>query len=299
MDQNGKENKVICFARGGLLSLLCVVFAFLTWYSMRFSCYIGEDYANKILTAQDSVLGNLLTLGVTGIVAAFFAVLVNKRLPERVIKIISLVTGAMVAGISIWWAFASCTTPDGDQLIVSSAAVYAKEGTLSMLVEGGYLFYYPQQLGLVAFQEIVFRIFGDYQYGVIYVLFGLMNGGTVLFGSEFLKEANFSKGVRVIYAILMIVCLPYLFYTPYVYGDIPAIFLAMVLFWCVIKWEKSGKYKFVILGCAMATMAVLMRKNSLIVILGTVIGLALMALAQKRMKHLIVALAIFFLLDLV
>uniref|UniRef100_UPI00405601C9 hypothetical protein n=1 Tax=Acetatifactor sp. TaxID=1872090 RepID=UPI00405601C9 len=280
------------YAKKILLCLVGVVFLFLAWDSMGFTCYTGEDYAGKILTEADKRVWNLLVLGAVLLVAYGLWRLQESSVAEKIWKCCVPIACVATVWISLWWAFASNTTPEGDQLIVSAAAVYAGQGDFSMLSWGGYLFYYPQQLGLMGFLEIVFGVFGEYRYDVVYVIFALMNGGTVLFGSLFLRKIQAPCSTRILYTILMPLCLPYLLFTPYVYGDVPTIFFCVGLFWATAMWEKDGKYGYLILMCVMAALAVLFRKNSIIVVCGVVIGLVLMALAQKRLRHLVAIVAI-------
>lgn len=279
--------KLSVFGKKVLLGISCVIFGFLTWYSMRFTYYVGEDYVHKILVKRDSVLVNLLVATVIICVLQLLLyekkIIINEKLLNRVVWI----AGGFVTAVSIAWAFISRTTPEGDQLIVCAAASMAQCGNWEMFTPGGYLFYYPQQLGLIACLELLFYLFGDFCYSVVYVLFGLLNGLTVVVGYAFLKETEFSAKTRMIYVIFISLCVPYFLYTPYIYGDIPSIFLCEVLFLSLAKWEHTGKYRYWIFVCTTAALAALVRKNSAIVICAAVIGLFLMAIEQKRCKHLL------------
>lgn len=292
MDKRETENIIAKIAKWGLLCLVCLIFMFLSWNSLRYISYVEADYANKIIVVQDSILRNLLAFGMVFVFLIVLRLWINRILTEKVLQYLAFAAGAIAVGISLWWAFASQTKPDGDQLIVSMAAVRAKDNFFEMLTTGGYLHYYPQQLGLVLFLEQIFRWFGAFEVRPVYIIFSVLNGVTVLFGYDFLKEADFSRAARLGYLIFMSSCLPYFFYTPYVYGDIPSVCLAVILFRCMIKWEKTEKYRYLLVGCIVTAGAVLVRKNSLIVVCGVLIGLLLMAINRRKVKHLVAVLAV-------
>lgn len=211
MDKREKDNIIVQVAKWGLLCLVCIMFAFLSWNSLQYISYVGADYANRIIVAQDSILRNILAFGVIFTLLIVFGFWLDRILTEKVLKYLSFAAGVTAVAISVWWAFASCTKPEGDQLIVSVAAEQAMQNHYEMLTTGGYLHYYPQQLGLILFLELIFRLFGTFQFGPIYIIFGLMNGATILFGYNFLKEADFSKTTRFVYLIFMSVCLAVFF----------------------------------------------------------------------------------------
>jgi len=281
-------------AKAILLILVSIIFLFFTWYSFRFSCYTGTDYIHKILTKEDSMIGNILAL-LLALLAVIGLGVWMKKCPvlwERLEKILLRCVCVAAAGLSVWWAFASHTAPDGDQLIVSAAAVYAKGGDYTMMSRGGQINIHPHQHGLVLVYEMIFRLFGDFQYGVIYIIYGVMNGLTILFGYLFLKEAFESARIRIWYLILMLVCFPLFIYTPYLYGDIPSIFLTMLLFWAVVRLEKTSRYRYGAVACIAGAFSVLVRKNSWIVICGVIIGLLLIALEKKRLRFAAMALVL-------
>jgi hypothetical protein len=272
-----------------LLFLLLLQFAFLTWESMLYTCYTDPSIDWGIYLQKDKWWANLLWF----LLFIIFAICMKfweskhetsiKRLKQLLLPIICL----WVICFSVWWAFASHTTPEGDQLFVSAAAVYAREGNLIMMSPGGYLDMYPQQLGFIGMLEILFSLVGDYNYSLIYILHALMNGCTVLLGNRILKELGAGQTAEILYLLLMAFCFPYFFFTPYIYGDIPSYCLCMLVFWSFNKWSKTLKLRFLAILCASGAMAVLVRKNSLIIIIAAVIGLILTVLVNRSKRILL------------
>jgi hypothetical protein len=272
-----------------LLLLVLFQFAFLAWETLLYTCYTNPSIDWGIYLQKDKWWANLLWFFIFLLFAAWlrFWEYKHETAIQRTKQLLLLVTCLWVVSFSVWWAFASHTTPNGDQLFVSAAAVYAREGNLIMMSPGGYLDMYPQQLGFIGMLEILFSLGGDYNYPLIYIFHALMNGCTVLLGNRILKELDAGQTAEIIYLLLMAFCFPYYFFTPYIYGDIPSYCLCMLVFWSFLKWCKTCKIRFLIILCTAGAMAVLVRKNSLIIIIAAVIGLILAALIKRSKRMLL------------
>jgi hypothetical protein len=280
---------LVSFAIMILSILLAMIFFFFSWESLRYTSYNDAMNVDVVYHRKDSILDNLLVLLLVVLSMTFLTYCFKKfpRAGELAVKILWPLACLWVAGISIWWAFASGTTPEGDQLIISAAAVYAKEGDFIMLSHGGYLFLFPQQLGLVGIFELLFRIVGDYRYDVIYVIYGLLNGLTVWLGYRIIRRFITGGAGKILYLLLISTCFPYFIFTNFIYGDIPSICLCMLMFLFAIKWEESGRYRNLLILCAAGALAVLVRKNSLIAIIGVSIGLFIIFIRLRSVKYLI------------
>jgi hypothetical protein len=288
LQKPGTEH-LVSFAIIILLLFLAFIFSFFSWESLRYTSYNDAMNVDVVHLRKDSVLVNLLVLFLV-VLSMTFLTYCFKKFPgagELAVKILLPIACLWVAGISIWWAFASGTTPEGDQLIVSAAAVYAKEGNLIMLTHGGYLFIYPQQIGLMGLFELLFRIAGDYRYDVIYVIYGLLNGLAAWLGYRIISRFVTGGAGRILYLLLISTCFPYFIFTNFIYGDIPSICLCMLMFLFAIKWEESGRYRNLLILCAAGALAVLVRKNSLIAVIGVSIGLFIIFIRLRSVKYLV------------
>lgn len=54
--------------------------------------------------------------------------------------------------------------PEGDQINATAFAAYCREGNFIMLEPGGYVGMYQQQKGLGILYEILFALFGNFNY---------------------------------------------------------------------------------------------------------------------------------------
>lgn len=60
---------------------------------------------------------------------------------------------------------------------------------------------------------------------------------------------------------MMLGCIPFLLYLPYIYGDVLSISFGMVMFWAVSAYEHYEKKRYIALAACVAGIAVLARKK--------------------------------------
>lgn len=172
--------------------------------------------------------------------------------------------------------------PIGDQLNTTAAAAYAREGMFEMFIKGGYIGMYRQQEGFVFLYEILFSLFGDFCYGVaarFHVVFLLI---TVAAGYSFLKIVAPLPLYRILYCLMMMFCIPYILYLPYVYGDLPSVCFSMVLFWALAAYGRDLRKRYLVAASVAAVLALLVRKNIWIVLIAVAIGMVLLALEKEK-----------------
>ncbi len=182
--------------------------------------------------------------------------------------------------------------PIGDQINTTAAASYAKDGTFDMFIKGGYIGMYRQQEGLVFLYEILFRIFGDFCYDVaarFHLLFLLI---TVIAGYSFLKIVAQAPLYRILYCLMMMFCIPYILYLPYIYGDLPSICFSMVLFWALAAYGREFRKRYLLAASIAAALALLVRKNIWIVLIAVAIGMVLLALEKEKIYPAVAGLCI-------
>lgn len=266
-----------------------LIFTMLTWYSMRYTQY--TVYYDEIpVDNRDSVLKNLLVLLA---VALVFCVLyrMEKRLSDKAlmwIRRILLVALSVWLGVCGWlWITSVDRVPWGDQACIYAGASYYMEGSYIYLDKGLYFDMYPHQLGLVALTELLFRFVGPFNYLAFQQICVGMTVGIGIMGYLVVRCLSDKTSVAVAYCLLMISCLPMIFYTGWVYGDIPSTFFMLITVWCLLRYERSRRWGWLAGMAFCSMMAVLAKENSLIMLiaLGLVAGVYL--LAKKDIKLLV------------
>lgn len=282
---------------GLLLAGLFLIGAFLVTY------YCTDMGNQKALFRFDNPLLNLLGLGLLLALAFFIGKFFQTR---RLSWLRALVLLWCLAFGAILIVFGK-TAPTSDLYSVYSIAESFSYGDMSAIEPTqSYLSYYPQQVGLIAFYEILFRLLhlfplGQHAYHFfkcLYVLFAL---GIILVQEELVHQVFQSNEARSIYLLLAGLNLPFLMYTSYLYGEIPSFFtLSLGLLFLIRRrgrrdtsaLPKKQRIVFSILGVLFVTLSVLLRKNNLIFVIALLIVLIFLMIREKRISLLIMSLAV-------
>ena len=241
---------------------------------------------------------NVKIAKVSGVLAALAAVFVSVGLGVLMEKVTSIKKQAewialgvcclIFWGICMWWVFVVPYVMDGDQAIIWTASTLALENNFVMYGYGGQMFIYPQQQGLAFLYELLFRLTGTTSYHLIGYVNASLAPFTLFFGYQCVKECADTKAA-VRFLPLIMLCLPYIIYSPYVYGDIPSICYSFILFWAVLKFTKTGKYRYGFVTCIAAAVALISRKNVWIFFIGLMIGLGYYAVLKWSWKPIILS----------
>ena len=157
---------------------------------------------------------------------------------------------------------------------------------------GGYVGMYQQQKGLGVLYEILFTFFGNFNYTsakIAHVLWWLL---AILAGYGFLKLNTDRAVFRILYCALLLGCMPFLLYLPYIYGDILSVSFCMILFWTVSAYEHYEQKRYLAMAAFAAAMALLARKNTWIVLIAVAIYALLVSLKKKKWKFLLTGVVI-------
>lgn len=269
-----------------------VIFLALTWYAFRYTQYMvpmqGYEYP---VDRKDSEWMNLLAAALLGIV-----MLGMMRMEKKLSLRIQLMIQRVVLGISmLWqgawgylWIAAADRCPKGDQESVYQSAVRFLSGDYHPLSKGSYCGLYPHQLGLAALEEGIFRLSGTTDYHVIQFLFVGMISATIFFIYQILKELTGQFTCVVTGTLLGGMCTAQVFYSCWVYGEVPYVFFAMLAMWMLTRYIGKRHKRYLVLFVFAVTFAMLVRENALILIVAFGLSALVKGLAEKD-RHLIAA----------
>lgn len=274
-------NRVVQLTGGAILLAL-------TWYSLRYTQYMaprqGYEYpVDTKDTAGWNLLAAALVLGLTGAGLAL-----EKRLGERAWKWLdrcALGLSMLWQGVwSFWWIGAADRCPKGDQESVFKAAAGYLAGDYHSLGKNGYCEIYPHQLGLASLEELIFRIAGRADYHVIQAIFAVMAVGIVVCIHGILKESSGHGTVRILGTLAAGACVAPVFYTCWVYGELPFVFFALLAAWMLARYLRKGGSGALAGFVAAAALGVLVRKNALILVAAFGLAGGVYALARRDRK---------------
>ncbi len=286
--QGGKAAKLVCrLANRTVAAVGALIFLYLSWYAFWTTQYMDPLGIELPFCVPDAKLQNLFILCAALLVMAGLLWL-EGRISERARAWIARgsVMFAMVwIGIgAFWWIYSALRVPLADQADIYLNAGYFREGNFGSLLPGGYLDCYPRQLGLVALTELLYAVAGEYNYFAFEFMNAAMTPCIVLFGYLCVRELTDSMSAAVLYSLTMLGCLPMVFYTSWVYGEIPGIFFIMLGAALLFRFFHRGKPGWLIGGLLALTLAYLVRANALIMILAAIFALLGGALRHRKWK---------------
>lgn len=156
-----------------------------------------------------------------------------------------------------------------------------------------YLSYYPHQIGLVAYYEVLLRIWnlipGDViGYHFIKIINIVWTEILIICLYKVIRHLFEEDKFQIAYLCLLIFNLPLLMFSTFVYGELPSIAIFSVGLLCLVKViKKSAKHKhanwvYIPLSIVCFAACVSIRKNTLVLMIAVFIVLLFVALVQKR-----------------
>lgn len=206
-----------------LLSMLLFAGSFLT------TCYAGNMETQQVLLRPDNPLWNLLELAGFGLLFCGCLYLYEK-IGEKFRRGLLVFTLTFVFVLGILLIIFGRTVPAADALSVYNAAVEWILGNTDIIHPTvSYLSYYPQQIGLMAFLELLLRIWNLTGLSVpawhfIKLVYVCLLCGAIWFqylSLQYLWPENYKK-ISCCYLVLVCCNLPMIMYSSFVYGEIPS-----------------------------------------------------------------------------
>lgn len=266
-----------------------LIFVWLVWFSLRYTYFCLPGPAERPIVTKDS-LWTQAGFVLLALVLCFFLSLLEKRVSRNTARLISGLSIAAallcVAIMSFYWINAADHLPDGDPAFIYGGASYFLEGNYMFLnTPAGYFAFYPHQLPLTALTELLFLLVGTYQYHAFESICAVLAVAIVFWGYLILRELTDGMGAAVMYSLTAVCCLPLVFYTSWVYGDVPSIFFSVLGAWLLLRYRLTERVGWLVGLVAAVTMAVAVRKNSmvLVVALCLVAGVCLLAKRDRKL----------------
>ena len=206
-----------------LLSMLLFAGSFLT------TCYADNMETQQVLLRPDNPLWNLLELAGFGLLFCGCLYLYAK-IGERFRRGLLLFTLGFVFGLGVLLILFGRTVPAADALSVYNAAAEWILGNTDIIhPTASYLSYYPQQIGLMAFLELLLRIWdltglSAPAWHFIKLVYVCLLCAAVWFqylSLQYLWPEKYKK-ISCCYLVLVCCNLPMIMYSSFVYGEIPS-----------------------------------------------------------------------------
>lgn len=163
------------------------------------------------------------------------------------------------------WIFATRLQPGSDPAKVYTIAMQWRRGDFSAYAEGGYLFRYPFQAGIILFYYLLSFIFGiDNYIGLQFVnviALAAVYGLLVKLSEIFWQEDR--KLPFMVYTAL-ILWVPLSFYVTYLYGILPGMALSLGAVYFAAKYLTTRRYRYILPAALCMGLATVIKMNCLI-----------------------------------
>lgn len=282
---------MIQFCGRFLKFILILVFAFLAGSSLLVtqSCFAPERELSNVPVYKLSDNIPLHLAAVMIFCAVFLAVriLTEKKASvssfwKKHKKLFRLIAAAAAFSVSCIILSDGTRTPYGDQAQVFGAAMYFNSGNYINLSPGGYLDMYPHQLGYVAFLQILFQITGSNSFFMVQVINCVFIAGIVWAACLLLDDLSDDAAVQIMGTLSTLTLLPLYLHASLLYGDIPSFLFSLLFLHHFIKGLKNARYRSLFLCIPEITLAVLFKKNAVILLLAAAIVLVVHFLATRQ-----------------
>ena len=276
-------------AKGTVFWLSLVFMLFLTAVSLFSTAYFGQvPGPEHILYRMDFIPANLLFLI---LVLAVFYLLDRKNMLERIpIKGLAGGTVLFVAAASILWICVSHTYPEADQKAVSWMAYLMSQDYFLYFEPGKYMQIYPNQLGLSAVLEILYRITGGENWDAFRYLTALSNGAVVYFLYKITDRLFQNRRADCLVLFGSIGCIQIILYSTFLYGIMLGLAFSLAAFYVLLVFLDRKKMIHAVLAGILIGISILIKNNYSIFLVAMVILLLYKALEGKNLKPLLAAL---------
>lgn len=275
--------------------IICVfglaIFSYLTFHSMSSTWYMIPASSWEIpVSVRDSLAGNLIVLALFVAVLVFLTFLSKKKdiHKKTVLNVVLFLSASFQLILGTLHVFGADRVPGGDQASIIGAAESFLNGDYSLLRPENYIGIYPQQLGQVVFIEALLSVFKSADYHLLQFIMVIINTCSVYVIYHLIRELTGSDVLTMIGTLIAGFNPLTVFYTTWVYGDLPSIFLMLSASLMLIRYSRRKKMHYLIFGILFITLGFLVRKNTLIFIIAFFILTIIKGIYSKD-KKLIVA----------
>lgn len=272
--------KILAASVGIILGL---IFLYLGWYSFKYTYYFTLQYDESMVETGDFLPLHLLT--VVLVIGIFGGVRWLTAHFHKHIKMICLgyllVVMAVMTVLAFRWVGTLPTAPGADQYYIYNATQEILDGNYATLSPDGYLGRYRFQIGLMQLFKWLFQISGNREWKVICYANAVCVPIIILAGYVIIKTCYDKAEWLLVYCTAMLLCLPLLFYTPFVYGEVFFMALGSGMTAILLLLLKTKKTWLILPVIVLAVLAVWAKGTGWILIIAAVIVTGLYAIRRR------------------
>lgn len=293
------HSKFYSFAEN-FMKIVAVLFT-----ALIFACaFFFTGYNYELTGHKFDIRCDYLLVSVIGILAIFalgflLYSFIKRNMRKRLTVFMWIVVAWYILA-GLYLAFFGRSMPDSDCWVVYAMSKSIAAGDLSLIhPTASYMSYYPQQIGICSFLAVIIRLLNIFpitieEFHFIIAAYAVFEGITVFFLYKTVDAIWNSDRANFLFLFLSIFNFPYIMYSSYLYGEIPALmFFSIGAYFLALLFSEKGRAVINIPLCIVAfTLSVFVRKNTLVLIIGVVIALFFSFVKTKRYSILLTAVII-------
>lgn len=275
--------------------IFAVVIVYLFLLSIYSTSYITASY-NELMEytffARDNVWMHMIVLVVTLLLFVLGKKLVKTKLVELLQplwRVLRYGFPLLMFGILLFWIWSTDVRPAGDQYETFFAAQSLLLGDYSQFVEGGYIFIYPNQIGLMLLESILIRLFGARATTALLLLnvFSIMLTLYLLFRIVKLILLQQKSLAAFTTYVAVAIWLPLLFYVEFFYGNVIGLALSTAGLWFTLLFLQNHRWRYILTGAICVATAMQVKNNYLIILLAMLVVLIIEAIRMRSWRPLV------------
>ena len=265
------QNKLLRVADGVVLWLSILLFGLLTAASMLSTAYFTPDssYGERPEYRWDVIPLNLLFLAA---VAGILYILYKKQIFKKIsMKMLAAIAVLFVIGMSVLWIQASHTYPEADQKAVSWVSYLMTQNNFLFFEHGKYMQIYPNQLGLTAILEVLYRLTGGENWKAFMYLTALANGVMVYLLYRITDRLYHDQNADCLVLLASMGCIQIILYSTFLYGMMLGLAFALGAFYTLLLFLDHGKWRYAVNAGILMGISILVKNNYSIFLVALVI----------------------------
>lgn len=283
------KNVILRGGRGIVVWLSIAFMLFLTIVSLVSTAYFNQSdfFGERPRYRMDHLLINLIWIA---FVLAVLYFLNKKRVLEKIpVKILAAAAVIFVTAVSILWVNVSHTYPEADQKAVSWVAYLMTQNNFLFFEPEKYMQIYPNQLGLAAILEALYRLTGGENWNAFRYLTALANGAVVYLLYKITDRQFHSRKADCLVLIGSAACIQIILYTTFLYGIMLGLAFALVAFYLLLGFLEKNRILYAVLSGILIGISILVKNNYSIFLVAMVILLLYKAFEKKNWKPVLAA----------
>ena len=254
--------------------------------------YITIEWHNIIYMIGLALLGGFLFWSTKRLDKHFRETGERGKKKKKIILVVACVTYVI---LNILWVALVRIGVGGDQVHVCNLAQTFYRGDLTEFLPNvtyagiplsEYVQGYTQQIGLAFIFNLCFKIFHTDLYIVVLRLINIVCNCLTVYGLYKISEQIHKKYPtnKVLLFALSLTFFPLIMLSNFIYGDVPSLPLCLFSVYFMMKYTESKKWKYAMVSSILMMIAYMMRMNSSIFIIATVMYLLFYMCKEFKQK---------------